>query len=44
MHFIFQQSTNIEGCETIEEIANKVHELEMEYYPKVIEEILNKTN
>ncbi len=39
---IFQKSCNIEDCNTPEEIAEKVHALEYEYYPKVIEEIIQK--
>ncbi len=37
---IFQQSVNIEDCATPEQIAEKVHELEHEYFPKVIEKLL----
>lgn len=39
--FIFQKSVNIEDCKTPEEIAQKVHELEHEYFPRVISETLN---
>jgi phosphoribosylglycinamide formyltransferase-1 len=39
--FILQQTVNIENCQTPEEIAEKVHELEQEHFPKVIEQILN---
>ena len=39
--FIFQQSVNIEDCTTPEQIAEKVHELEHEYFPKVIEKLLD---
>ncbi|WP_333599618.1 phosphoribosylglycinamide formyltransferase [Flavobacterium sp.] len=39
--FILQQTVNIESCQTPEEIAAKVHELEHEFFPKVIEQILN---
>lgn len=38
--FIFQQSVNIETCTSAEEIAQKIHELEMEHFPKVIESLL----
>nr|WP_294775182.1 phosphoribosylglycinamide formyltransferase [uncultured Flavobacterium sp.] len=38
--FIFQASVNIEDCQTPEEIATKVHELEHEHFPKVIEKLL----
>lgn len=39
--FIFQKTVNIEDCKTAEEIAQKVHELEHQYFPTVISEILN---
>ncbi len=39
---IFQASCNIEDCNTPEEIAQRVHNLEYEHYPKVIEEIIQK--
>jgi len=39
--FIFQTSVNIEECQTPEEIAAKIHELEHDYFPKVIDQILN---
>ena len=38
--FIFQQSVNIETCQTAEEIASKVHELEYQYFPQIIEKLL----
>ena len=38
--FIFQADVNIENCKTAEEIAQKIHELEMEHFPKVIERFL----
>lgn len=37
---IFQQKVALNGTETAEEIATKVHELEHEYFPKVIEKLL----
>lgn len=37
---IFQQKVNIEKCTTPEEIAEKVHELEHEFFPKIIERLL----
>jgi len=37
---IFQQKVSIGNCQTPEEIAQKVHELEHEYFPKVIEQLL----
>ena len=39
--FIFQKSVNIEDCKTAEEIAYKIHELEYQYFPTVISEVLN---
>lgn len=38
--FIFQTNVNIESCKNAEEIAHKIHELEMEHFPKVIERFL----
>lgn len=38
--FIFQTNVNIESCKSAEEIAHKIHELEMEHFPKVIERFL----
>ena len=38
--FIFQKSVNIEDCKTAEEIAYKIHELEHQYFPEVIANIL----
>ena len=38
--FIFQTSVNIEECQTPEEIAAKIHELEQQYFPVVIEKLL----
>ena len=38
--FIFQKSVNIEDCKTAEEIANKIHELEHQYFSTVISEVL----
>ncbi len=37
---IFQKSVNVVKRDTAEDVANKIHELEMKYFPKVIEEIL----
>lgn len=39
--FIFQKAVNIEECKTAEAIAQKVHELEHQYFPSVIFEVLN---
>jgi phosphoribosylglycinamide formyltransferase-1 len=38
---IFQKSVNIEKCTTAEEIAEKVHQLEHQQFPKVIERLLD---
>ena len=38
--FIFQTNVNIENYTTADEIAKKIHELEMEHFPKVIERFL----
>ncbi|MEJ2594692.1 MAG: phosphoribosylglycinamide formyltransferase [bacterium] len=37
---IFQKSLGVNPDETPESLAKKIHELEYEYYPKVIEEII----
>lgn len=37
---IFQKAINIENCTTPEQIAEKVHELEHEFFPIVIDQIL----
>lgn len=39
---IFQKAVSIESCTTAEEIAAKIHELEMDYFPQVIENLLIK--
>ncbi|MBC7524193.1 MAG: phosphoribosylglycinamide formyltransferase [Flavobacterium sp.] len=38
--FIFQKSVNIEHCKTPEEIADKIHTLEHQYFPEIIERLL----
>lgn len=43
-NIIFQQSIKIEDCITPEAIAEKIHQLELQYFPKVIEEILKYNN
>ncbi len=40
-NIIFQKQVSIKNCNTPEEIASKVHELEHECFPEVIVEILN---
>ena len=37
---IFQSKCNVETTDTIEDIAAKIHDLEMEHFPKVVESIL----
>lgn len=39
---IFQESVSVENCKTPEEIATKIHELEMTNFPKVIEKIISQ--
>lgn len=39
--FIFQKSVNIEDCKTAEKIAEKIHVLEHQYFPEVIERLLD---
>jgi phosphoribosylglycinamide formyltransferase-1 len=39
---IFQKSVDISPCQTADEIATKVQDLEYEYFPKVVLELLNK--
>jgi phosphoribosylglycinamide formyltransferase-1 len=39
--FIFQKAVTIEECKTADEIAHKIHELEHQYFPSVIFEVLN---
>lgn len=36
---IFQKSVDIDEYDSVEQIADKVHKLEYEYYPKIIEKI-----
>lgn len=40
---IFQATVNIEDCTTPEAIANKVHELEHQHFPEVIEKLLTQS-
>ncbi|MCK5823254.1 MAG: phosphoribosylglycinamide formyltransferase [Bacteroidales bacterium] len=39
---IFQKKCNIEGINSAEKIAQKVHSLEYEYFPKIIEQLLTR--
>jgi phosphoribosylglycinamide formyltransferase-1 len=38
--FISQHKVNIESCTTAEEIADKIHILEQEFFPKAIEKLI----
>lgn len=39
---VFQKTTPIENCKSAEEIADKIHQLEQENFPRVIEQLLQK--
>ena len=39
---VFQAKVSVEPADSPDDIANKVHKLEYQYYPKVIEEIAEK--
>jgi phosphoribosylglycinamide formyltransferase-1 len=43
-HIIFQKSVPLIGHETPDTVAEKVHQLELEYFPGVIAEVLNHPN
>ena len=38
--FIFQQKVTIEDCAYADEIAAKIHELELKHFPKIIEKLI----
>ncbi len=38
---IFQKNIAIDDCASAEEIAEKIHQLEQEYFPEIIEQVLN---
>ena len=38
---IFQKSTKIIYPSTAEKLAKKIHELEMKYFPEIIEKLIN---
>ena len=42
--FIFQKSVNIEDCKSAVEIADKIHVLEHQYFPEVIEKLLTRNS
>lgn len=37
---IFQAQCNVSATDTAEDVADKIHELEMEHFPKVVEKLL----
>lgn len=39
---IFQAKCDVVSTDTAEDVAVKIHELEMEYFPKVVDELLRK--
>ncbi|NRA93899.1 MAG: phosphoribosylglycinamide formyltransferase [Psychroserpens sp.] len=38
---IFQTSCPVEPTDTAKDVANKIHKLEMEHFPKVVEQLIN---
>ena len=41
---IFQKKIKLSEADTAETVAQKVHQLEYEWFPKIIEEVLRKTS
>ena len=41
---IFQATCDVKTSDTAEDVAGKIHELEMEHFPKVVEKLLSKNN
>ncbi|WP_396602489.1 phosphoribosylglycinamide formyltransferase [Algibacter sp. R77976] len=39
---IFQAKCDVNNSDSAEDVANKIHKLEMKHFPKVVDEILNK--
>ena len=39
---IFQTSCEVDMTDTAQDIANKIHELEMQHFPKIVEQLLNE--
>ena len=39
---IFQKTTSVENCKSPEEVATKIHQLEQDNFPQVIEQLLQK--
>ncbi len=40
-NIIFQETVSIEDCQTPEEIAVKIHDLEQQHFPSIIEQIIH---
>lgn len=40
-NIIFQKEVLLSGMETPDEVASKIHELEQQYFPSIVEQILN---
>ena len=41
---IFQAKCEVKTSDSADDVAAKIHELEMEYFPKVVEKLLNEEN
>ena len=41
---IFQASTDVSSDDTPESLAEKIHQLEYEHFPKVVESLLSKND
>ncbi len=41
---IFQEKVSVKSDDTPETIATKIHELEYEYFPKIIEQVITRSN
>lgn len=41
---IFQAKCKVKTSDTAEDVAEKIHELEMEHFPKVVEKLLSENN
>lgn len=39
---IFQAKCNVKSSDTAKDVASKIHELEMEHFPKVVDKLLNE--
>ena len=39
---IFQAKCKVEASDSAEDVATKIHKLEMEHFPKVIDRLLNE--